>query len=157
MNVDLRMNIARAISTRRRRGHTLVELAAASSLLAVALVPALSFLRDSFVRSRQLDTRNAITSFCTSKLDEHLALTSVSWATGSVSGNFSAEGFAQLRFRVDRSDQAGDGGISGRLMAVTATVWDDLNADTTQDTNEPSVAFASKIAKLARYEDEAAP
>jgi hypothetical protein len=140
-----------------RHGHTLLELAAASMLLAITLVPALTFLRDSFVRSRQLSTRNAMTSFCTSKLDEHLALTSVSWATGSVSGNFSADGFAQLRFQVDRSDQVGDGGMVGRLMAVSATVWDDLNNDSARDADEPSVTFASKIAKLARYEDEAAP
>ena len=151
------MNVARPTLTNRRGGHTLVELAAAGTLLAVALVPALSFLRDSFVRSRQLATQNALTSFCTSKLDEHLALTSVSWATGSVFGDFSADGFAQIRFRVDRSDSAGDGGLSDRLMAVTATVWDDVNADAALDANEPSVTFSSKIAKLKRYEDEAAP
>ena len=151
------MIVARPIRNTRRVGHTLVELVAASSLLAIALVPALSFLRDSFVRSRQLETQNALTSFCTSKLDEHLAQTSVSWTTGSVSGDFSADGFAQLRFRVDRSDLPPDGGIPGRLMSVTATVWDDLNADAALDANEPSVVFASKIAKLAKYEDEAAP
>ncbi|MCH8922966.1 MAG: hypothetical protein IIA67_07440 [Planctomycetes bacterium] len=151
------MNVAQTKPRFRRHGHTLVELAAAGSLLAVALVPALAFLRDSFVRSRQLDTQNAMTSFCTSKLDEQLAQTSGSWATGSVSGDFSADGFAQLRFRVDRSDLSVDGGIVGRLMAVTATVWHDLDADTTLDADEPSVTFASKIAKLARYEDEATP
>ena len=140
----------------RRRGHTLLELAAAGVLLAVALVPALSFLRDSFTRCRQLETRNAMTSFCTSKLDEHLALASVSWPTGSVSGDFASEGFAQIRFRVDRSDLPPDGGIPNRLMAVTATVWDDLDADTLPGANEPTITFASKIAKLVSYEKEAA-
>ena len=40
-------------------------------------------------------------------------------------------------------------------MAVTATVWDDLDADTLPDADEPTITFASKIAKLASYEKEA--
>ncbi len=45
--------------------------------------------------------------------------------------------------------------IVDQLMAVVATVWHDEDGDSTQDADEPSATFSSKIAKMVVYEDEA--
>ena len=149
------MTGSRDYTAKRPTGHTLLELVAASVLLAVALVPALGLIRDSVEVSRQMDTRNLLTTFCVSKLEQHLALTSAAWDTTTVTGTLAAEGYANLRFRVDRSDAALDGGIPDRLMAITVTVWDDADGNAALDSGERSTTFGSKTAKLATYEDEA--
>jgi Tfp pilus assembly protein PilV len=137
-----------------RRGHTLLEVVLAGTIIAIALVSALRLMRDGLRTSRQTEIRELLTTFGASKLEEHLALVSADWQTGNDAGDFAAEGYPDLRFRVGRSDSAGDGGISDQLMAVTAEVWHDLDGDSAPDGNEPAVVFSSKVAKLASYQDE---
>jgi len=135
-----------------RRGHTLLEVLVASALMAIALVPALRLMRSSLRISREIEDRELLTTFCTSKLEEHLAQTSPNWQTGTYGGDFSAEGYPDLRFEVIRSDSSGDGGIVGQLMAIVATVWNDVNGNGSLDNGEPAVVLASKVAKLASYQ-----
>ena len=144
---------AAAVSDR-RRGHSLLEVLVASALMAVALVPALRLMRDGLGMARKVESRELLTTFCTSKLEEHLALVSAGWQTGNYSGDFSAEGHPNLRFGVTRSDSGGDGGISDQLMAVVATAWDDLDGDGSLDDGEPVVVLGSKVAKLASYQSD---
>ena len=140
--------------TPRSRGHTLLEVLIASALIAIALVPALRLMGNSLRIGSDLEDKELLTTFCTSKLEEHLALVSIDWLSGTYTGNFSAEGYATLRFSVTRSDAAADGGITDQLMAVVATTWADLDGDGSLDSDEPSVEFGSKVAKLASYESE---
>ena len=135
----------------RRRGHTLLEVVLAGVLLATALVPALRLMRDGLAISRRIETRELLTTFCTSKLEEHLALCIADWQTGNYAGDFTAEGYANLRFSVTRSDLSADGGITDQLMALTATAWEDSNGSGTVDADEPSVVLGTKIAKLESY------
>ncbi len=138
-----------------RRGHTLLEIILAGALIATALVPALRLMRDGLRISREIETGELLTTFCVSKLEEHLALTSADWQDTDYSGDFSAEGYSNLRFEVECSDSGGDGGITDELMAVTATVWDDLDGDGSFDSEqEPSVVLGSKVAKLVNYQNE---
>ncbi len=132
----------------------MLEVLLASALMAIALVPALRLMRDGLRISREVETRELLTTFCTSKLEEHLALASPGWQTGSYSGDFSAEGYPSLRFEVTRSDAVADGGIVDELMAVVATAWDDLDGNGSLDNGEPAVVLASKLAELASYESE---
>jgi len=132
-----------------------MEVAVATVLLVVAIVPALRILRDSMTVSREIETRGLLTNYCASKLEEYLALTAASWQTTTASGTLSADGYPQLRFQVVRSDAPASGGITNRLMAVTATVWDDADSSGTLSTGERSVTLASKIAKMAIYEQQA--
>ena len=150
------MNRSAASRRRPRRGSSLLEVVLAGSLLAVALVPALRMMRDGLRISREMETRDLVVTFCTSTLEEHLAGVSADWQTGTYTGDFSADGHSQLRFSVERSDDAGDGGIPDQLMAVTATVWSDDDSDSTLDAGEASLVLASKVAKLSSYEDEVA-
>ena len=135
------------------RGHTLLEVMLASVLMAMVLVPALRLMRDALRNSRDIENRELLTTFCTSKLEEHLAVGSAGWQTGNYTGDFSAEGYPNLRFEVARSDSGGDGGISDELMAVVATAWDDLDGDGSLDSGEPVVVMGSKVAKLATYQN----
>jgi hypothetical protein len=120
-------------------------------LLAAALVPALRLMRDGLGISRRIETQEVLTTFCTSKMEEHLALCRADWQTGNQLGDFAAEGYASLRFSVTRSDLPADGGITDQLMALTATAWEDSNGSGTVDAGEPSVVLSSKLAKLATY------
>jgi len=138
-----------------RRGQTLLELIAATSMMAIALVPGLQLMRDGMQVSRELEMAGVMTSLCVSKLEEHLAISAATWAMTTTTGTFSTEGYPRIRFSVVRSDSSGDGGITDELMAVTATVWEDVDSDTTLDNGEPKVVLASKIARMASYENEA--
>ena len=139
---------------RRRRGSSLLEVVVGTVLIAVALVPALRLMRDSLAVGREIDAREQLTTFSTSKLEEHLALAGADWLTGDYTGDFGADGHPAFRFLVRRSDAGGDGGIVDQLMAVTATTWEDLDGDGTLDSGEPSVILGGKVAKIASYQDE---
>lgn len=138
-----------------RRAHTLLELIAATSLLAVALVPALRILRDAFSQSRRIEVQQMMTTLCVSKLEEHLNRAGAAWEAGTATGDFATEGNADLRYAAVCSEDSADGGISDRLMAVRVTVWQDQNGNAGRDATEPFVVLASKIAKMKRYQDEA--
>ena len=135
-------------------GHTMLELVAAGVLLAVTLVPALRMMRDGMTISSQIENRGLMTMFCVSKLDEGLALAAANWASGTFTGSFVADGYAQLRYRTVTSDAVAAGGIVGRLMSVTTTVWQDTNGNAVHDSGESSVVYASKIANMAVYQDD---
>ena len=138
-----------------RRGQTLLELVAATTILTIALVPALRMMRDAIRVGRQTETSNLMTTFCTSKLEEQLMRTAAVWNPSTVSGDFSAEGYANLRYQVIMSDALADGGIANQLMAIASTVWNDLNADGDWDAGEPRVVLASKQARNVSYQQEA--
>jgi type II secretory pathway component PulJ len=134
-----------------RKGQMLLELIAAIALTATAIVPALRLVRDAMEQTREIEQQELLTTLCVSKMEEHLALASAAWTSTTATGNFSAEGYAALRYIVVRSDQPAQGGMADRLMSVTATVFEDENGNTAFDAGEPSVVMASKAANLARY------
>ena len=82
-------------------------------------------------------------------------LTAGTWDPTTVVGDFTADGYPQIRFQVERSDDALDGGIPNALMSITSTVWEDLNTDGVLDANEPRASFSSKLARIVAYEHEA--
>ncbi|HZZ73523.1 MAG TPA: hypothetical protein VFE24_14820 [Pirellulales bacterium] len=131
---------------------SLLEVVAATCLLATAIYPALQFVRDGLAISRDNETRAAVSNFCVSKLEEHLALAAANWTNGTYTGNFASEGYASLRYSVTRSDAVAAGGVVGSLMAITVTVWNDANANSLCDTGETQVTMASKISKMAVYQ-----
>jgi len=131
-----------------------LEVLLASMLMAVVLVPALRLMRDALSTSRELEQRELLTTFCTSKIEEYLARISAYWQTGTFEGTFTAEGYSHLRYSVNCSDAVGDGGMTNQLMAIVVTTWDDVNGNGMRDTDESAVTLASKVAKLMTYLDE---
>lgn len=136
---------------RQRRGGSLLELVAASTIIAVALVPSLRMMRDAVRISRETETANLMATFAVSKLEEHLVLTAGNWNTSDTSGDFSAENYPDVLFTVVRTDE----GVGTGLMSLTATVWDDRDDSGEWEAGEPRSVFATKVAKCASYEQEA--
>ncbi len=133
----------------------MLELVAASSLIATTLVPALRIMASSLKTTRYLTMAEATATLGASTLEMALAQTSANWATTSLSGTFASSGYASIGYSIARSDAVSDGGIPNALMAVRVTTWDDRNGNGRLDTGEPSVVFASKVARLTSYGYEA--
>lgn len=145
------MNIKR----RSTRGQTLLELIAATTIIAATLVPGLNLMRDSLRISRQIETDTLMATLSVDKLEEYLAKTSANWQTTNLTGDYSADGYSQLNYEVIRSDSVVDGGIPGSLMMIQSTLWNDTNNNDTLDSGERSVVFVSKLARVISYELEA--
>jgi hypothetical protein len=139
----------------RRRGYSLLEVVLASAICASALVPALAILRDGILTAETIDTRHMVLLYGVQKMEEQLAIVAALWTQGSASGDFAAEGHANIRYSVTRSDSAGSGGITNRLMAITVTAYGDDDGDDTLDAGEPQTTLTTKISKLATYESMA--
>jgi hypothetical protein len=130
----------------------MLELIAATVIMGTALVPALRMVRDGMTISRDNETRSLIVTFCASKMDEHLTLAAASWTTGTFTGTFSTEGYSTIKWKVVRDDAASAGGVSGKLMSITTTVWYDTNGDGSVSTGELNLVLATKVAKMALYQ-----
>jgi len=129
----------------------LIELVAATTVLSIALVPALRIMRDALAVEEDLEYATAMSTLCASQLEQTLAKTAASWNTTSESGSYSSIGYSRLRYSVTKSDAPASGGLTNQLLAITATVWDDADSDAVLDTNEKAVQFSSKLAKISAY------
>ena len=137
-----------------RRGQSLLEVIAASTIIATALVPALRMMRDSLEVSRSVEEADLMSTLCVDKLEEHMSKVAGNWNKTTVSGDFAAlEGRSYLQFQVTKSDAVPDGGISDRLMAITAVVWNDANGNGSLDGGEKKVTFATKVSKFISYKN----
>jgi hypothetical protein len=139
---------------KRRHAFSLLEMAMASTLVAGTLVPTISVMRDAMAKSRDLNRRNLLANYAVSVLEAQTAVIMTNWTSSTVTGNFTADGHASVRYSAVRSDAPANGGLSDQLMHIQVTVFDDTDGDTTLDSNELSVLFRTKVARLQSYEDE---
>ena len=136
---------------RARYAYSMLEVVLASSICMSALVPALAVLRDGITLGDKIDTRHLLLTYSVSKLEEQLGIVGASWATGTVAGNFAADGQSSIRYTVTRSDAVVDGGIVGKLMVVTVTTYSDDNGNSAMDASEARTTMTTKIANLVSY------
>jgi hypothetical protein len=134
-----------------RRGYSMLEVMLASSICVTAIVPALAMLRDGIALGEIIDTRHLLLTYSVSKMEEQLAVIGATWPTGTVTGNFAADGQSSIRYSVTRSDAVVDGGVVGKLMVVTVTVYSDDNGNSAMDASEARTIMTTKVAKLASY------
>ena len=139
----------------RPRGYSLLEVVLASAICVSALVPALAILRDGILAAEKIDTRHMLLLYGVRTMEEQLAVVSAGWTQGTASGDFASDGHSNIRYSVTRSDNAGNGGIANRLMAISVTAYDDEDGDDAPDAGEPQITFTTKISKLATYESMA--
>jgi hypothetical protein len=140
---------------RRPYAYSLLEVVLASAICASALVPALAFLRDSVTLGDIIDKRHLITIYGVSKMEEQMSVVAATWATGTVTGDFAADGHPNIRFTITRIDNPAGGGLTNRLMAISVTTYSDDDADDVLDANEMRTVLTTKIARLATYEQKA--
>lgn len=138
----------RQAARRRRSGHTLLELVAATTVIAIALVPALRIMRDTIRVGRETETANLLATYSASKLEEHLVRTAASWDTTADTGLIPGYEAQQLRYAVTKVDETG-------LMRLTSRAWEDADNDATWDATEMQVNFSTKVARNVAYQQEA--
>jgi hypothetical protein len=139
---------------RARGAFSLVEMIAATALMAGTVAPALAVMRDAMSISREATRRNLLANYAVQILESSSAAAMQSWTNGSSTGNFAADGYATIRYQVTRSDAPAGGGLTNRLMHIQVTVYDDADNDSIADALENKVRFRTKIAKLWTYESE---
>ena len=144
-----------AVHRKKRSGQSLLELVAASFILAITIVPGLRMMRDSMKNSREVEIATVMTTFSSSKMDEYVAKVAADWDTTNYQGDFSTEGYTEVRYTMVATDNPASGGITDRLMVVYSTIYHDQDGDDAFDTGEPYVLFSTKISKLAVYQYEA--
>jgi hypothetical protein len=136
-----------------RIGQTMLELVAATIIIAIALVPTLKFSRKSLESLERVEQSERCHIFCVSKLEETLAQTSFAWSTANLSGDFSISGWGQYRFQVTRGDSASVGGIPDSLAVVSARVWFDANSNGNFEADEVNCQIETKLAKIQTLQD----
>jgi hypothetical protein len=140
-----------------RRGTTLLELVAASTVIATALVPALRIMRDSLRISRQLEVREAMATIAMSVLEQESARVSGKWTMQTATHRQPGidSGYPSVIAVSAVSDSLARGGVPDSLAVVSVTAFEDANGTGRLDDNEPSITFATKIAGLTSYHFEA--
>lgn len=139
---------------RHRRGQTMLELVAATTIISVALVPALKMTRKSVSNMNSLENAEDCVALCVSKLESELAFTASTWNLANRAGDFTDQGQPNMRFSVAKSDAASEGGIVNSLATINVTVWYDENLNRTLDDGEQQTRLSTKLAKVLSYEYE---
>ncbi|GAB5405532.1 MAG: hypothetical protein Aurels2KO_37630 [Aureliella sp.] len=132
----------------------MLELIAATTIISVALVPALSLMRGSLLNLEHLERNEQLVTLCTSKLETELALTEGTWDLSNTQGAIGGR-FPDLLFRVSKSDATSEGGIPGELATIDVVVWYDADGGGDLDSGEPRARLSTKLAKVISYEYEA--
>jgi hypothetical protein len=145
------ITVQRRSARRRRRAFSLLEMIAATALTAGTLAPALAVMRDAMAASREGVQRGLIANYAASVLEGQAALVMRSWTTGTVTGNFAADGYATIKFSAVKSDAPADGGLTNRLMSIRVTVYQDADGDSVADAGELQITIRTKVARLTSY------
>lgn len=134
-----------------RAGFSLLEMLAATALVAGTLAPALAVMRDAMSVSREAVQRQLVANYAVQVLESQSALVMQNWTNGTVTGNLSADGYATIKYTAVKSDAVASGGLVNRLMHIQVTAYEDKDADSVADSNEVKVSVRTKVAKLTSY------
>jgi len=137
-----------------RKAYSLLEVVIASFLLALAIIPAMNFMRTSLRTSYELERWNQLNIVAIAQLEEQVALAADDFTDADGYGTASEPGFMGIRYYYQSSTSTGSGGFSDRLMAVTVLAWDDENGNGGIDAEEPQALMGTKVAKMAVYQND---
>ncbi len=135
-----------------RRAYSLVEVVAATALMAGTLVPAMQLVRLGIQKSAETDRHQLLSLYAASQVEQRLASTAMTWASASYSGDYAADGHPDIRYDTVCTDDPLSGGLTDQLMDIRTTVYDDANGDDALTPGERSCSFRTKIGKFATYE-----
>lgn len=148
-------------SPRPRSGLTLLEVLAASAVLAVALAPALRITRTALLTADRLDRQERCLTVANDRVEVLMARTAADWDTvvtgAPVYASAAVPGYPGMRAYDMSTDSPGYGGIAGRLAAVGTLTWYDEDGDGMADADEPQVQLGTAVARLTAYERLANP
>jgi len=154
----VRANQQRAItaverSSRNRAGVSLLELIAASTILALTLVPSLRLMRDSLKVSRQIEVRECLATTAMGALEHQAQQVAAEWkmASGTDRSYGQLAGYPQVVVDFETSDSPSQGGLRDSLAVVSVSAFEDQNGNGRRDKAEAEVAFSTKVARLQSY------
>ncbi len=129
----------------KRHGSAMLDVVAASVLTAIVMVPSMNIMRrsQSVIVATQLRQEMATTA--SSIVEQQMADVAVRFRSRKTSGK-KLIGNDLVRYSVVRSDQSALGGIPGRLMGISVTVWHDENRNRRVDTDESKYNLFTKVA-----------
>ena len=140
----------------RRGGLTLLEVIAASVVIASALAPALRITREALLAADRADRQERCLALATDRVEWLMARAAADWdgtATGAVTGGaLPVPGYPGLRRHDLVTQSAFYGGIPGRLASVGSVVWSDDDGDGVVDAGEPQAVLATQVARVTAYE-----
>ncbi|HMO87076.1 MAG TPA: prepilin-type N-terminal cleavage/methylation domain-containing protein [Lacipirellulaceae bacterium] len=136
---------------RQRTGFSLVEMMAATALMAGTLAPALSVMRSAMAMSREAATRSLVANYAVQTLEAQSALAMQNWTNGTATGNFAGDGYPLVKFIAVRSDAPSNGGLTNRLMHIQVTAYEDVNGNSAADAGELKFSIRTKVARLNTY------
>lgn len=133
-------------------GYSLVEVVAAIALMSATLIPAMQLVRRGIEVGIEGDRRALLATYGVSQLEQQEAAVAASWLTGSLAGDYSADGHPDIRFQTLTSDDPLSGGVTGVLMDLRTTVYYDENGNDALDGDELQTQFRTKLGRFATYE-----
>lgn len=147
---DRMQSHARRRSLVRRAAFSLLEVAVGLVVCAMILVPTMVVMNDALKGEQTQRHRNELILLANGKQQEFAHLARVDFRPQRQSGTFTAEGHPQMRYEVTCSDAATDGGIPGRLLAISTNTWFDANANRIHDSDEPATQLWTAVARATR-------
>jgi len=149
----------RLITEQQRRqlaGFSLLEMVVAAALVTGTLVPALAVIRDAMAQSRALHHRHLLANYAVRSLEDQASYIATNWTNGEtiIAGSYAADGHANIRYSLTKSDDPSDGGVTNQLMNIEVTVYDDADGDLTMDADEMKETYRTKVASLNTYANE---
>ena len=124
---------------RKSGGFTLTEVVIATSLLIIAIVPILKALTSANVTSLIIERKTSSLIFAQAKLDEIKARSIYDYPSTFAETNTSLEGLYLCN--VD------DSSVNANLREITVSVGEDLNGNSTLDTDEIKITLTTLVAR----------
>ncbi|MDT8301019.1 MAG: prepilin-type N-terminal cleavage/methylation domain-containing protein [Sedimentisphaerales bacterium] len=124
---------------RKSRGFTLTEIVIASSLLVIVIIPILRALTIAQVGNRIIEHRTNSLILAQAKLDEIKARSVYNYSSSFAETDSSLEGSYLCN--------VADISVNANLRQITVSVGEDLNDNSTLDTDEIEITLATLIAQ----------
>jgi Tfp pilus assembly protein PilV len=123
---------------RKSGGFTLTEVVIASTLLVIAIIPILKALTMAHVTSAIIERKTSSLIFAQAKLDEIKARSVYDYSSTFAETNTSLEGLYLCNVE--------DTSVNANLRQITVSVGEDLNGNSTLNTDEIEITLATLIA-----------
>ena len=123
---------------RKSGGFTLTEVVIATSLLVIAIVPILRALTIAHVTSSIIERKTSSLIFAQAKLDEIKARSIYDYSSTFAETNTALEGLYLCNVE--------DTSVNANLKQIKVSVGEDLNGNSTLDTDEIEITLATLIA-----------
>lgn len=130
-----------------RSAFSLLEVVAGMVVVGMILVPATSMMRDALKGEATQRSRSELLQLAHGKSAEYAHLARIQFRDRNANGAFTTEGYPQMMFTVQCSQDPANGGVTGRYLAISTFAWHDQNGNRTFDVNEPSVSLWTGVAR----------